>query len=518
MAVEVIEGFEKSRLAALLEHLGGIEDPREPWRVAHPLREVLLLVVCATIADCDDYDAIADWGAAHLDFLRQHLPYTHGIPGGRWLTILMNRINPALFSAAFTAWVRETWPDRPDFVAIDGKTSRRSHDRAAGEAPLHLVSAFATTSRLVLGQEAVPDKANELTAIPALLARLGEQNGLRGALVSIDAIATNAAIATAINAAGADYLLAVKANQPTLRAEVEACFNDAPPQAIASHVTHDKGHGRIERREVSVIREVDWLSSDRRFPGELRLPSVACLIKVLANIERAGQARDALLHLLRCPRRRARRPCRAWALGDREPSALGPRRHIQGGPVPPAQGLRRKQHGRRAAFRLEPRANRKGQAIRQVQAKARRLGHRLSRRPTRKPQPLTRISSPDTWGEPGSTEPAAARRWGGVAAAPRPPGPLEVEVQLGHHLVVAVAEPGRFEGRDGRIDAAEIAGTAEVEVAVLGADAERARQPNSAPPPTVQPVSTPRSRQPLANGPKLPAGLAAAAAAVGVGA
>lgn len=282
----------RSRLAALLEHFASIEDPRDVRRILHPLREVLLLVVCATIADCDDYDAIADWGAAHLDFLRQHLPYVHGVPGGRWLTILMNRINPALFSAAFTAWVRETWPDRPDFIAIDGKTSRRSHDRAAGEAPLHLVSAFATTSRLVLGQEAVPDKANELAAIPVLLARLGEQNGLRGALVSIDAIATNATIATAITAAGADYLLAVKANQPSLRAEVEACFNDAPPQTIASHVEHDKGHGRIERRAVAVIHEVDWLSGDRRFPGELRLPGVACLVRVQAAVERAGQMRS----------------------------------------------------------------------------------------------------------------------------------------------------------------------------------------------------------------------------------
>jgi hypothetical protein len=79
----------------------------------------------------------------------------------------MNRINPTLFSAAFTAWVRQTWPDRPEFIAIDGKTSRHNHDLTAGEAPLHLVSAFATTSRLVLGQEAMPDKANELTAIPA---------------------------------------------------------------------------------------------------------------------------------------------------------------------------------------------------------------------------------------------------------------------------------------------------------------------------------------------------------------
>jgi predicted transposase YbfD/YdcC len=280
----------RSRLAALLEHIGHIEDPRDVRRILHPLREILLLVVCGTIADCDDYDAIAAWGTAHLDFLRQHLPYVHGVPGGRWLTILMNRINPALFSATFTAWVRATWPDRPDFVAIDGKTSRRSHDRAAGEAPLHLVSAFATTSRLVLGQEAVPDKANELTAIPALLARLGEQDGLRGAVVSIDAIATNATIATAITAVGADYLLAVKANQPTLRADIAACFQDAPPQTIASHIEHDKGHGRIERREVSVIREVDWLSGDRRFPGELRLPGVACLVRVLAQTERGGQA------------------------------------------------------------------------------------------------------------------------------------------------------------------------------------------------------------------------------------
>src|SRR3546814_15459789 len=105
---------EKSRLAALLEHFSQIEDPRDPWRVAHPLPEVLLLAVCGTIADCDDYDHIAAWGEAHLAFLRRFLPYHHGVPGGRWLTILMNRIDPALFSACFTDWVRETWLDLPD--------------------------------------------------------------------------------------------------------------------------------------------------------------------------------------------------------------------------------------------------------------------------------------------------------------------------------------------------------------------------------------------------------------------
>ena len=223
-----LEGFEKPRLKALLEHFAAIEDPREPWRVAHPLPEVLLLVVCGTICDCDDYDLIADWGAAHLDFLRRYLPYHHGVPGGRWLTILMNRIDPACSRPPSPAWVRETWPDRPDFVAIDGKTSRRSHDRSAGKAPLHLVSAFATTSRLVLGQEAVADKSSETTAIPLLVERLAANDGLKGALVSIDAIATNAAIATTIRNAGADYLLAVKANQPTLRSRDRTLLRRCP--------------------------------------------------------------------------------------------------------------------------------------------------------------------------------------------------------------------------------------------------------------------------------------------------
>jgi len=130
MSIVIFERLEKPRLKAFLEHFGEIKDPRDPWRVAHPLAEVLFLVVCGTKCDCDDYDLIADWGEAHLPFLRRCLPYYHGVPGGRWLTILMNRIDPALFSAAFTAWVRETWPDRPDFVAIDGETSRRSHDRS----------------------------------------------------------------------------------------------------------------------------------------------------------------------------------------------------------------------------------------------------------------------------------------------------------------------------------------------------------------------------------------------------
>lgn len=291
MHVEVTEGFAKSRLAALLQHLGEVPDPREPWRVAHPLPEVLLLVVCGTICDCDDYELIALWGERHVAFLRRYLPYDHGVPCGRWLTILMNRIDPGLFSAAFSAWVRQSWPDRPELVALDGKTSRRSHDKSAGAPPLHLVSAFATTARLVLGQEAVADKSSETAAIPVLLERLGRDDGLKGAIVSIDAVATNAAIAGAIRAQGADYLLAVKANQPTLRAEVEACFAEAPAGTLDTFADLDKGHGRIEHRTVSVVREVDWLDGQRRFPGELRLPAAACIVRVQSRTELKDRCR-----------------------------------------------------------------------------------------------------------------------------------------------------------------------------------------------------------------------------------
>ena len=291
MGVGVSGCGEKSRLRALLEHFGKIEDPRDGWRVAHPLPEVLLLVVCGTIADCDDYDGIAAWGEAHLSFLRRFLPYHYGVPGGRWLTLLMNRIDPGLFSACFTAWVRETWPERPEGVAIDGKTSRRSHDRGADRAPLHLVSAFATTGRLVLGQEAVEAKCSEATAIPILLERLAADRGLEGAVVSIDAIACNAIIAKAIKDAGADYLLAVKGNQPTLRAEVEDFFATAPANAFDIFVDFDKGHGRIEERSVTVAREVDWLTGDRRFPGDLRLPGVTSIIKVRSRTELKDRGR-----------------------------------------------------------------------------------------------------------------------------------------------------------------------------------------------------------------------------------
>ena len=235
------EAFAKSRRRSLLEHFGAIKDTRQPCKIMYSLPEVLLLVVCATIASCDDYDEIVAWGEAHLGFLRRFVPYHWGIPCEDWLRVVMNRLDPGLFSTCFTAWAAELRPDAIDLVAIDGKTSRRSHDRSTGKKALHLVSAWASNERLVLGQEAVEEKSNEITAIPVLLERLA----IKGALVTIDAIACNPKIAQDINNAGADYLLAVKDNQPTLHREMKSYFDSAPAEEVAS-VTHvEKGHGRL---------------------------------------------------------------------------------------------------------------------------------------------------------------------------------------------------------------------------------------------------------------------------------
>jgi predicted transposase YbfD/YdcC len=283
--------LERPRLRLLLDHLAAIEDSRPSWRVMYPLREVLFLVVCATICSCDDYDEIVEWGAARLDFLRRHMEFHWGVPCADWLRTLMNRVDPDLFSDCFRAWVADCWPQSPGLLALDGKTSRGSHDRKIGQAPLHLVSAFATHAKLVLGQQAVGDKSCEIEAIPVLLDKLAEAGSLKGALVTIDAVACNPKIAGKITDHDADYLLAVKANQPGLRAEVERFFADAPAEALDAATDLDKGHGRIEDRRVFVSRNVDWLNGQRRFPGEHRFPKVATVAKVETRTELRDKCR-----------------------------------------------------------------------------------------------------------------------------------------------------------------------------------------------------------------------------------
>ena len=275
----------KPQLRVLLDHLATIEDTRQSWKVAYPLREVLFLVVCGTIASGDDYDDIVDWGEAHLSFLRRFCEFYHGIPCSDWLRTVMNRIDPQLFAACFSSWVAECWPDKPDLVAIDGKTSRRSHDRKRGQKALHLVSAFATTRQLVLGQEATDEKSNEITAIPALVERIE----LKGALVSIDAMGCNPTIAQSILDAEADYLLAVKDNQPTLHADIKSYFDTAPSDKLERSQTLGKDHGRLEIRVHTVSHEVDWTAPERSYPGAFRFPKLATVAMVESRIERGDK-------------------------------------------------------------------------------------------------------------------------------------------------------------------------------------------------------------------------------------
>jgi predicted transposase YbfD/YdcC len=283
------EDMPRDRLALLLKHFSEIEDDREPHRVAYPLAEVLLLVTCATIAACDDFDEIAAWGEHHLSFLRRFAPFHHGVPCARWLRVLLNRIDPDLFRRCFESWIKAMWPDRPEFIAIDGKTARRSHDRRKGAKALHTLSAYATTTKLVLAQVSVPEKTNEITAIPELLDDLAAAGQLKGALVTIDAMGCQVEIADRIVAHGADFLLALKGNQPTLEADVADYFRTAPKAELASKTTVEKGHGRIETRTYAASANVDWLLADRTYPGQPRFAHIKTIVRVEDRTEYADK-------------------------------------------------------------------------------------------------------------------------------------------------------------------------------------------------------------------------------------
>lgn len=270
---------------AILEHFSALKDPRQAWKVIYPLPEIMLTILAATLAGAEDFVEIEEWGNEHLDFLRTFLPYADGIPSHDALNDLVNALDPELFKACFASWVETLRDADPDIIAIDGKTSRRTHNRAKGRAPLHMVSAWAARQRLVLGQQATTEKSNEIKAIPLLLDRLM----LRGALVTIDAMGTQVEIAQKIVDREGDYCLALKANHPLLHAEVERFFAD--PQAVVApaHTTTDGDHGRIEERRHVVCHEVDWLFSDRRYADEPKFPGLKMIAMVESRMERDGK-------------------------------------------------------------------------------------------------------------------------------------------------------------------------------------------------------------------------------------
>jgi DDE_Tnp_1-associated len=178
------EDVPRARVALLLKHFSKLSDGREPWRI-----EMLLLLTCATIASCDDFDDIVAWGEDHLDLLRRFAPFHSGIRCERWLRILVNRVDPLTFGICFEDWmIHALWPGRHELIAIDGKTSRRTHHKRKSLKALHTLSAYAINARLTLAQLSVPEKANEITAIPDLLDHLAESGQFEGALGTIDAM------------------------------------------------------------------------------------------------------------------------------------------------------------------------------------------------------------------------------------------------------------------------------------------------------------------------------------------
>ena len=271
---------------SLLDHFSALQDPRQRGKVVYPLPEIMLLVLCGTLAGAEDFVEIRHWGYQKLAFLRGLLPFARGIPSHDTLNDVMNARDGGLFSEAFAAWVEGLREDTPDIVAIDGKTTRRA--RGGERHPLHRVSAWATRQRLVLGHEATDAKSNEIRALPLLLERLH----LTGARVTIDAMGTQTKIAEAIVSRGADYLLALKDNQRSLAEEVALFFDtpdDTPDQrALAPFETTDADHGRIETRRHWVSHDVSWLNGDRSAPGEPRFPGLKAIAMVEATAERGG--------------------------------------------------------------------------------------------------------------------------------------------------------------------------------------------------------------------------------------
>ena len=242
-----------------------ISDPRQPGKVEHDLVELLVVAVSAVLVGADTFVEIELWANERLDWLRRYLKLSHGIPSHDTFGRLFGLIDPEEFAAAFRRWVGSVLPTLSDeVVAIDGKASRRSGKVDAG--PLHLVSAFATGAGLVLGQRATAEKSNEKTAIPELLSVLA----LQGCIVTIDAMGTQASIAQAIRNRGADYVLAVKDNQPTLADSIRdffAQFQAAPDKTPHTTTqTVEKDHGRIEVRRCYAFNPLSCLHRPEQWP------------------------------------------------------------------------------------------------------------------------------------------------------------------------------------------------------------------------------------------------------------
>jgi predicted transposase YbfD/YdcC len=244
-----------SQTVSLRQCFADLHDPRREHGRYHDLWDILGLTICAVIAGADSWVDVEEYGHCKLAWLKTFLALPNGIPAHDTLGRVFRLINPAAFQQCFQHWVNalvEATAGR--VIAIDGKTARRSCDRASGQGPLHLISAWAAENHLTLGQLAVDGKSNEITAIPELLKLID----VTGAIVTIDAMGCQKHIAAPIRAGGGDYVLALKDNQPTLHADVRQLFLDGLANDFADLKHHscetvDEGHGRVEQRYYHIV-------------------------------------------------------------------------------------------------------------------------------------------------------------------------------------------------------------------------------------------------------------------------
>ena len=246
---------------ALMDHFNTLSDPRSGNAVRHNFYDILIIALCAAICGADSWRDVETFGVAKEYWLRRFLALPHGIPSHDTFTRIFAAVNTDAVAAAFISWTSAVAHKTDgEVIAIDGKTLRHSYNRQSDQAALQMVSAWASHNRLVLGQVAVETTSNEITAIPKLLNLLE----VSGCIVTIDAIGCQQDIATQIVEQGADYVLAVKANQGSLWNEAHTCFTTVADE-MSTFQTEDIGHGRHEFRRYWMtehlpvpLRQIQW--------------------------------------------------------------------------------------------------------------------------------------------------------------------------------------------------------------------------------------------------------------------
>jgi predicted transposase YbfD/YdcC len=258
--------------ARIQDHFANLTDPRRR-KVTYPLINIVTIALCAVIAGADDFVTIAAWARQKRAWLATILDMSCGIPSHDRFNAIFKAIKPAEFERCLLSWITSLHEvTAGQLVAIDGKTLRQSFDKADAKSAIHMVSAWATANHISLGQVVVDQKSNEITAIPRLLDLLD----VSGCLVTIDAMGCQAEIAGKIIEAKADYVLAVKANQPTLHEGIVEFFlghmeDDFARVKVSRHETEEHGHGRDEHRTYYVCDVPDDLPDRARWRGLKRI-------------------------------------------------------------------------------------------------------------------------------------------------------------------------------------------------------------------------------------------------------